>query len=74
MAKRIAKRIEETDEAKAIIKAYLDGKPYNEILEMSEYTWVEFWLGELNALAWLEMTLECTDPLELERLLRNEKI
>lgn len=69
MKQPIKKRIEETDEGKAIIKAYLEGKPIGEIMELSEYSLIEFWLGDIYALTWLEM-LECTDPSELERWLK----
>ena len=72
MKQPIKKRIEDTDEGKAIIKAYLEGKPIGEIMELSEYSLIEFWLGEIYALTWLEM-LECTDPSELERCLENDK-
>ena len=62
--------IEESDEAKVIIKAFLDGMPYNEIVELAEYSLIEFWLGEIYASTWLEM-LECTDPSKLEKYLKE---
>ena len=62
--------IEATDEGKAIIKAFLDGMPYNEIVELMEYSVIEFWLGEIYASTWLEM-LECTDPSKLEKYLKE---
>ena len=63
--------IEATDEGKAIIKAFLDGMPYNEIVELAEYSLIEFWLGEFKALCWLDM-LECMDPSELEKILEED--
>lgn len=71
MKQPIKKPIEETDEGKAIIKSFLDGMPYNEIVELAEYSLIEFWLGEIYASTWLEM-LECTNPSELEKYLEEE--
>lgn len=71
MKQPIKKPIEKTDEGKAIIKSFLDGMPYNEIVELAEYSLIEFWLGEIYASTWLEM-LECTDPSELKKYLEED--
>lgn len=62
--------IKATDEAKVIIKNFLDGMPITEIMELMEYSVIEFWLGEQKAFLWLDM-LENTDPCELEKYLKE---
>ena len=70
MKQAIKEKIEETDEGKAIIKAYLNGTPINKLVELIEYAVIELWLGEFKALCWLDM-LESMDPCELEKYLEE---
>lgn len=63
--------IEQVYEAKVIIKAYLEGMPIDDIMELVEYEALELWLGTKKAFLWLDM-LAATDPAELEKYLEEE--
>ena len=57
-------------EMKVLIKMSLDGASFSEIVESSEYTWLEMILGEKYMLSWYEMYIELSDKKEKEDLLK----
>ena len=54
------------EETKAIFNMALNGASFLEIMESSEFNYLEMIMGEMNAYAWYEMYIELSSKDELE--------
>ncbi len=50
-----------------LAKVWLETHSYKEVIENSEYNWLEFHLGVSRALDWIEMYLELTSDEEIKK-------
>lgn len=52
-------------EMKVLFEMALNGASFNEIIESSEFNYLEMIMGEMNALAWYDMYIDLSDKDDL---------
>ena len=52
-------------EMKVLFEMALNGASFNEIIESSEFNYLEMIMGEMNALAWYDMYIDLSDKEDL---------
>jgi hypothetical protein len=52
-------------EMKVLFEMALNGATFNEIIESSEFTYLEMIMGEMNARAWYDMYIDLSSKEEL---------